>query len=240
MHPLVINQPLPSSRDRLPKRKAAENHLLNRLKIVEEEEEEEEEEEAEDDVEDEDDFYEVLDSEEYGSGPLSGGSNLDPTSVFQDKAALPPSPMSNEAIPFAKAKGKRGRQAVQPRKARKRTARQRDEEPESDHDGESDGGSNITGGKHTNVDILCNTQLYITILQIHWISTTRRLFTMTSRERANGSPSTQSLRGTQFKISSQKFLASIRLSFMHSIASVPIRRGTCPTTFVVQQISTLS
>jgi hypothetical protein len=144
MDPFEIDQPLPPSRDQLPKRKAAENHLLNRLKIVEEE--------AEDDVEDEDDFYELdkvldSDSEDNGPGSLSGVSNLVPTSAI---AALPPSPgMANEIIPPAKAKGKRGRQAVQPRKARKRTARQQDKEPQSDRDGDSDSES---GGKHINLE----------------------------------------------------------------------------------------
>jgi hypothetical protein len=159
---IETNQPLTLSRNRLPKCKAAENHLLNQLKIVEEEEkeeeaEEEEEQEEEQDymIEDEDDFYEleeVLDGVEYGPGPLSSVSDLDPKSAIQRKAVVPP-------IAKTKAKGKRGRQAVQSPKARKRAARQRDEKPESNHvdDEESDSGS--ISGKHTDSDN-CLTQIW--------------------------------------------------------------------------------
>lgn len=141
VHPArPLDQPLSLSRDQLPKRKAAENHLLNQLKIVEEETEDE------DSIDMEEDFYEdfyeaeeVLDREEDGPGPLSGVSDVNSMSAIQSEAA-------DEPIAHAKVKGKRGRQAAQP-KARKRTTRQRGKEPESDHDGESDTGSNLSGGK---------------------------------------------------------------------------------------------
>jgi hypothetical protein len=53
--------------------------------------------------------------------------------------------MANETNLHAKAKSKCGHQAVQPCKARKRTPCQWDKEPESDHNGESDSSSNISG-----------------------------------------------------------------------------------------------
>ena len=115
-------------------------------------------------IEDEDDFYEaedMFDSEEYGPGPLSGVSDLDPKPVIQSKAAALP-PMANETNLHAKVKGKRGRQAVQPRKAKKRTAHQRDEEFESDDDGESDS-MNILSSKHTDSDNLCGILLNIVL-----------------------------------------------------------------------------
>jgi len=137
MHPL--DQPLSLSWDQLPKCKATENHLLNQLKIVEEETE------NEDSIDMEKDFYkdfykaeDVLDHEEDGPGPSSGVSNVNSMSVIQSEAA-------DEPIAHAKVKDKHGCQA-QP-KARKRTTRQQGKEPESDHDGESDTGSNLSGGK---------------------------------------------------------------------------------------------
>ena len=79
VHPTrPLDQPLSLSQDQLPKRKATENHLLNRLKIVEEEETE-----NEDSIDREKDFYEdfyeaeeVLDHEEDGPDPLSGISDV--------------------------------------------------------------------------------------------------------------------------------------------------------------------
>jgi len=141
VHPMrPLDQPLSLSQDQLPKRKAAENYLLNRLKIVEEETE------NEDSIDMEEDFYEdfykaedMLDHEENGPGPLSGVSDVNSMSAIQSEAA-------DEPIAHAKVKGKRGRQTAQP-KARKRTTCQRGKEPESDHDGESDTGSNLSGGK---------------------------------------------------------------------------------------------
>ena len=144
---LVDNQPLPVhptrpldqplSRDQLPKCKATENHLLNRLKIVEEETENENSIDMEEDFYN--DFYEaeeVPDREEDGPGPLSSVSDDNSMSAIQSEAV----------DAHAKVKGKRGRQAAQP-KARKQTARQWGKEPDSGHDGESNTRSNLSGGK---------------------------------------------------------------------------------------------
>jgi hypothetical protein len=83
VHPVrPLDQPLSLSRDQLPKCKAAENHLLNRLKIVEEETEDEDSIDMEDFYED---FYEaekVLDCEENGPGSLSGVSDVNSMSAI--------------------------------------------------------------------------------------------------------------------------------------------------------------
>ena len=104
VHPIhLLDQSLSLSQDQLPKYKAAKNHLLNQLKIVEEEETE-----NEDSIDMEEDFYknfkkakEVLDHEEDGPGPLSSVSDVNLISVIQSEAA-------DEPIAYAKVKGRSG------------------------------------------------------------------------------------------------------------------------------------